>query len=67
MSWQRPFVYIHEFDGSDQENLDDDGDPRNGWYFQLMQDEQTALSHLTGPYLDGTECEAAAIAEWNSI
>ena len=59
-----PYADIHHFDGSDKTVIDDEGDPRLGWYFQFMGSETEPLTSLLGPYGTSRECEAAAIKEW---
>jgi hypothetical protein len=59
-----PYADIHHFDGSDKSTIDDDGDPRLGWYFQFMKTITEPLTSLFGPYESSRECEAAAIKEW---
>lgn len=57
------YADIHHFD-SKSNVLDEDGEPRVGWYFQIMQNAEVALSELMGPYHKRAECEDAAMTEW---
>ena len=59
-----PYADIHHYDGSDVTVVDEDGDPRLGWYFQFMGSNTEPTSSLLGPYGSSKECEAAAIKEW---
>ena len=61
---RQPYANIHHYDGTDKETLDDDGDPRQGWYFEFIED-QTPITPMIGPYASNIECEAAALKEWS--
>lgn len=59
------YADIHHYEGTDHSVIDDDGDPLSGWYFQLMKAIDIPISALIGPYGSRTDCEDAAIFEWN--
>lgn len=61
-----PYADIHHFDGTTPD-LDDDGDQRFGWYFQIMETTKRPLSVLIGPYTRRDECEQAAQEEWAGL
>lgn len=60
------YADIHHFD-SKCNAVDEDGDPMLGWYFQIMQSAEIALSDLMGPYHKRAECETAAMTEWEGM
>lgn len=59
-----PYADIHYYDGTDITELDDDGDPRQGWYFQFMRSIEDPMTGLFGPYASAPMCEEAALKEW---
>lgn len=61
-----PYAKIHHFDEDNKTVYDDDGDLRRGWYFQFIGDADIELTGLFGPYKTNTECEQAAIQEWQA-
>lgn len=62
---QEAYADIHHYEGIDPNMVDDDGDPLQGWYFQLMRAIGDPISALIGPYGSHSDCEDAAIFEWN--
>lgn len=62
-----PYADIHYYDGDDNTVVDDDGDPRQGWYFQFMEAISKPLTGMYGPYSSAQMCEAAALREWAAI
>lgn len=53
---------IHEFTAQSNE-LDDDGDPMLGFYWQIMDGRQP-VSHQMGPYMTALEAESACKRAW---
>ena len=47
-------------------SYDEDGDPYLGFYFQLVDLNGIALSHLMGPYSSSTEAEEACQWAWEN-
>lgn len=45
-------------------DYDEDGDPRLGWFFELVNAQDEALSPLIGPYYSAEEAEAACKRAW---
>lgn len=66
MPKRESYANIHHFDASSNA-VDEDGDPMIGWYYQIMQGADVALSHLMGPYHRRVECENAAMSEWTGM
>lgn len=63
---REPYADIHHYDGSGVD-VDEEGDNRYGWYFQIMKTEEQPLSEMIGPYTHQDECEQAAQKEWNGL
>lgn len=62
------YADIHHFEADNKAGLvDDDGDTLMGWYFQLMESPQKAITEIFGPYGSRDECELAAGTEWSEL
>lgn len=62
-----PYADIHHFNKENQTVLDEEGDPRFGWYYQIMKAVEKPMTDLIGPYSDQHECQMAALQEWSSL
>ncbi len=60
---------IHHFNFKINEDpdgfFDDDGDPLNGYYFEITDDEGTPLHQMMGPYRTFHEAEEACCHAWS--
>lgn len=50
------------YDGS---TFDDEGEPKNGFYFQILNADGSPDGDETGPYSSGPECELACQQEYD--
>lgn len=66
MPKRESYADIHHFDAK-ANAVDDEGEPLIGWYYQIMQSAEVALSNLIGPYHRRDECEEAAMSEWTEM
>ncbi len=61
---------IHHFDYDpiiNEPELDEDGDPRFGWYWQIVEKEsRKTLCGLYGPYETREEAESACKVAWDN-
>jgi hypothetical protein len=60
-------VHIHHFfphPDTGHVELDEEGDPQIGYYFQFIDNEGEPISRMVGPYGTLPECEAACCREY---
>lgn len=56
---------IHEFDAAKSPVFDDDGDHMIGFYYQFIDENETPVGGLIGPYRGKPECAKAAKRAFN--
>jgi len=57
-------ILIHEFDPAIQSVTDDDGDEVLGFYYEFIDENETPIGYMIGPYRDGPSAEKAALRAW---
>jgi hypothetical protein len=62
-------VHIHHFyphPDTGQIEIDEEGDPKLGFYFQFMNEDDEPISRMVGPYNTLPECEKACCREYEA-